>query len=110
MSSVFSQIIERKLPAKVVLENEHVIAIEDIHPVAPVHILIIPKKEISSIQYLKREDMHLMGHIVEAAQKIADKLELTDYRLVTNNGPDAGQTVFHLHFHMIGGKKLQHLV
>ena len=109
MSSLFTKIIERKLPAAIVFENEHVIAIKDIHPVAPVHILVIPKKEIPSIQFLKKEDLHLMEAIILAVQEIANKLELTDYRLVTNNGADAGQSIFHMHFHLIGGKKLKNL-
>lgn len=109
MSSLFTKIIERKLPATIVFENEHVIAIQDIHPVAPVHILVIPKKEIPSIQFLKKEDLKLMEYIILAVQEIADKLELTDYRLVTNNGADAGQSIFHMHFHLIGGKKLKNL-
>ncbi|MEI8301150.1 MAG: HIT domain-containing protein [Chlamydiota bacterium] len=109
MSSLFTKIIERQLPATIVFENEHVIAIKDIHPVAPVHILVIPKKEIPSIQFLKKEDLYLMEAIILAVQEIADKLELTDYRLVTNNGADAGQSIFHMHFHLIGGKKLKNL-
>lgn len=106
MSSVFSKIITKELPAEVLLENEHVIVIKDIHPVAPVHVLIILKKEIASIQCLKPEDMYLMEEVVMAAQTVARRLDLTDYRLITNNGSEAGQTIFHLHFHLIGGRKL----
>jgi histidine triad (HIT) family protein len=109
MSSLFTKIIARQVPATIVFENEHVIAIHDIHPVAPVHILVIPKKEIPSIQFLQKEDLKLMEYIILAVQEIADKLELTDYRLVTNNGADAGQSIFHMHFHLIGGKKLKNL-
>jgi len=106
MPSVFSKIIAKELPAKVLLENEHLIVIEDIHPVAPVHVLIILKQEIPSIQCLKPEEMYLMGEVVLAAKQIARQLDLTDYRLITNNGSDAGQTIFHLHFHLVGGRKL----
>lgn len=109
MSSVFAKIITRELPADILFENEHVIAIKDIHPVAPVHVLIIVKKEIASIQFLHKNELYLMQEVILAAQGIARLLDLTDYRLITNNGSDAGQTVFHLHFHLIGGRKLGHL-
>lgn len=107
MSTVFSQIIQGKLPSKKVFENERILAIEDLHPVAPVHILIMPKKEIKDIQSMAQEDLKLMSEIVEVAQKIAEKKGISDgYRLLTNNGSDAGQLIFHLHFHLIGGKPL----
>lgn len=107
MSTVFGQIIEGKLPSKKVFENERILAIEDIHPVAPVHILIMPKKEIKDIQSLSQEDLKLVGEIIEVAQKIAEEKGVADgYRLLTNNGSDAGQVIFHLHFHLIGGKPL----
>jgi len=106
MSSVFAKIIRREIPAEVLFENEHVIAIQDIHPVAPVHALIIVKKEIASVQCLKKEDMYLLEEVMLAAQALAKEFELTDYRLITNNGAEAGQTIFHLHFHLIGGRKL----
>jgi histidine triad (HIT) family protein len=106
MGSIFTKIIQRQLPAEVLFENEHVIVIKDIHPVAPIHLLIISKKEVSSIQFLKEEDMYLMEEIIKAAQEVSKRLELTDYRLLTNNGALAGQSVFHLHFHLIGGREL----
>lgn len=106
MSSIFTKIIERELPAEILFENEHVIVIKDIHPVAPVHALIIVKQEIASIQMLKKEQMYLMEEVILAAQKVAQLLSLTDYRLITNNGSEAGQTIFHLHFHLIGGRRL----
>jgi histidine triad (HIT) family protein len=110
MTTVFSKIIEGKLPCKKVFENERILAIEDIAPVAPVHILIMPKKEIANLQSVKTEDMPLIAEIIEVAQQLADEYNIEDgYRLLTNNGPDAGQTVFHLHFHLIGGRKLSHL-
>ena len=99
-----------KLPCKKVFENERILAIEDIMPAAPVHILIMPKKEISSLQELKKEDMSLLVEIIEVAQKLAEELDITDgYRLLTNSGSEAGQTVFHLHFHLLGGRRLTHL-
>lgn len=106
MSSIFAKIIAKELPAEILFENENVIVIKDIHPVAPIHFLIITKKEVSSIQFLKEDEMYLMKEVVLAAQQVAKLLELTDYRLLTNNGALAGQSVFHLHFHLIGGRRL----
>ncbi len=110
MPSIFSKIIKGELPSKKVFENERILAIEDIAPVAPVHILIMPKKEIADLQSITLEDLPLIAEIVQVAQQLADELGIVDgYRLLTNNGPDAGQTVFHLHFHLIGGRRLSHL-
>lgn len=107
MSTVFGLIIQGKLPCEKVFENERILAIKDINPVAPVHILIMPKKEIPNLHSLKKEDWPLIGEILEVAQKIAADLGVEDgYRFVTNSGPEAGQTVFHLHFHLIAGKIL----
>lgn len=110
MTTVFGKIIQGKLPCKKVFENERILAIEDIAPVAPVHILIMPKKEIANLQAVKPEDMPLIIEVMEVAQQLADEYNVEEgYRLLTNNGHDAGQTVFHLHFHLIGGRKLSHL-
>ena len=107
MSTVFGLIIEGKIPSRKVFENERILAIEDIHPVAPIHILIMPKKEIANLQSLEPEDVFLIGEIIEVAQKIAEEKGIEEgYRLLTNNGADAGQTIFHLHFHLIGGRVL----
>jgi histidine triad (HIT) family protein len=107
MSTVFGLIINGKLPAKKVFENERILAIEDIHPIAPVHILIMPKKEIKNIQSIEPEDLKLIGEMVQVAQQIAEEKGIEGgYRLITNNGEDAGQTIFHLHFHLIGGRIL----
>lgn len=107
MTTVFGRIIEGKLPCKKVYENERILAIEDLHPVAPVHILIMPKKEIANLQSVEPHDFPLIGEIIEVAQKIAEEKGIVEgYRLLTNNGPDAGQTIFHLHFHLIGGRTL----
>jgi histidine triad (HIT) family protein len=107
MSTVFGQIIAGKLPCTKVFENEHIIAFKDHAPVAPVHILIVPKKEISDLQSLQPEDYPLMMEVVRVAQLLAKEFDITDgYRLITNNGSNAGQVVFHLHFHLIGGRKL----
>ncbi len=110
MTTIFAKIIEGKLPSKKVFENERILAIEDIMPVAPVHILIMPKKEIANLQAMTKEDYSLVVEIIEVAQKLAEELDITDgYRLLTNSGAEAGQTVFHLHFHLIGGRRLTHL-
>ncbi|MGB7979096.1 MAG: histidine triad nucleotide-binding protein [Chlamydiales bacterium] len=107
MSTVFGLIIQKKLPAKIVFENERILAIEDIHPEAPVHILIMPKKEISNLQAMEPHDYPLLGEIVRVAQEIAEERGIGDnYRFLTNNGAGAGQTIFHLHFHLIGGRVL----
>jgi histidine triad (HIT) family protein len=107
MSTIFGMIIEGKLPSRKVFENDRILAIEDIHPVAPVHILIIPKKAIPNIQSMEAEDYSLLAEIVQVAQKIAREKGVEEgYRLLTNNGADAGQTIFHLHFHLIGGRVL----
>lgn len=108
--TIFGKIIAGKLPCDKVFENERILAIKDIAPVAPVHILIMPKKEISCLQDLKAEDFPLIGEIITAALMLAEQFDILDgYRLLTNSGAEAGQTVFHLHFHLIGGRKLDHL-
>jgi histidine triad (HIT) family protein len=107
---VFGKIIRGELPCEKVFENERILAIKDIHPAAPVHILIMPKKEIRNLQAVKGEDLLLVGEIVEVAQKLAREFGIEEgYRLLTNNGEEAGQTVFHLHFHLIGGRRMSEL-
>ena len=110
MTTVFAKIIKGELPCKKVFENERILAIEDIAPVAPVHILIMPKKEIRNLQAMGPEDLPLIAEIAEVAQKLADEYNIEDgYRFLTNNGHEGGQIIFHLHFHLIGGRKLGHL-
>lgn len=105
--TIFSKIIKGELPADKVFENERIVAFKDINPAAPVHILIIPKKEIPDLQSVTPEDLPLIGEMITVAQSLAQRYEITDgYRLLTNNGPQAGQIIYHLHFHLIGGKKL----
>lgn len=112
MKTLFERIISGELPSEKVLENEHVVAIKDIAPKAPVHLLIIPRKAIPDLQSMKQEDYYLLGEIVKAAQELANQFGLQEggYRLVVNNGPDAGQTVFHLHFHLMGGMSMERMV
>lgn len=105
--TIFSKIIAGELPAEKVFENERLIAIKDINPAASVHLLIMPKKEIKDLQSLKAEDLPLITEIITVAQELAKKFNISEgYRLLTNNGPLAGQTIFHLHFHLIGGQHL----
>jgi histidine triad (HIT) family protein len=105
MSSLFTKIINREIPAAIVYEDEHVIAFRDITPVAPVHILIVPRTEIPGLASLPASGDH--QHLLNAAMKIAEQEGLSSgYRLVINQGPDAGQSVDHLHVHLIGGRVL----
>ncbi len=107
MASIFTKIINNELPSEKVFENERIIAIKDIHPVASVHLLIISKKEIKELQSVKPEDKDLVFEMIQVAQQLAKEFGIADgYRLLTNNGPTAGQTIFHLHFHLIGGRVL----
>lgn len=110
---IFCKIIRGEIPSKKVFEDDRVYAFHDINPVAPVHILIVPKKHIFGIQKLEEEDECLVGHMFYVARKIAEEQELAPdenlnggYRLVFNVGKDAGQSVFHLHLHLIGGRPM----
>ncbi len=110
MTTVFGKIIQGTLPCEKVFENDRIIAFKDIAPVAPVHILIVPKKEIPNLQSVQVEDLPLVAECITVAQQLASAYHIEDgYRLLTNNGPEAGQTIFHLHFHLIGGRPLVHL-
>ncbi|MBS4168935.1 histidine triad nucleotide-binding protein [Parachlamydia sp. AcF125] len=105
--TLFKKIINGELPCDKVFENERIIAFKDIHPAAPVHVLIVPKKEIPDLQSVTPEDLPLIAEIMQVAQQLAAQFNLLEgYRLLTNNGPLAGQTIFHLHFHLIGGRQL----
>ncbi len=105
---VFCKIVNGELPADKVYEDEKYMAFKDINPKAPVHILIIPKEHIEYLADINDENKHIIGDMAVVANKVAKKLGIdkTGYRVVINNGPDAGQEVFHLHMHLLGGKKL----
>jgi histidine triad (HIT) family protein len=104
--TIFKRIIDRELPATIVYEDEHCLAFENIHPVAPTHLLVIPKREIASVDDVEEADAQVVGHLFAAMRAIAAKLGLTSgYRVVTNCGHDAGQEVMHLHFHMLAGRE-----
>jgi len=105
--TIFMRIIDREIPAKIVYEDEHCLAFEDIKPVAPTHLIVIPKKAIASVDDIEADDKTVIGHLFVAMRAIAAKLGLDDgYRVVTNCGRDAGQEVMHLHFHLLAGRKL----
>lgn len=106
MPTLFTKIINREIPAEIIYEDTHVVAFKDIQPQAPVHVLIVPRQEVVSIAELPEEGDH--RHLLNTAKKVAEQLGLSSYRLVINTGPDAGQTVFHLHMHLLGGDQLGH--
>ena len=107
MANVFEDIIKGKIPCDKVFENERILAFRDIAPQAPVHILIIPKKPIKNLAEVSQADMALLGEIVFVAKQIAQKEGILDgFRLISNSGPDSGQLVPHLHFHLLGGRRL----
>lgn len=103
-TTIFSKIIAGDIPAQKVYEDEHCIAINDIAPQAPTHVLIIPKKALAKLADAQSEDQALLGHLMLAAGNIARQLGVEDaFRLIVNNGAAAGQTVFHLHLHLLAG-------
>ena len=105
---IFCKIAKKDIPAEVVYEDDSVMAFRDINPQAPVHVLIIPKKHIETLMDIVPEDAGTIGSIYMAAKKIAEKegVSKSGFRLVQNCNADAGQEVFHIHFHMLGGRKL----
>jgi len=105
MECIFCKIVNDEVKAKKVYEDDDIIAFHDLNPQAPTHILIIPKKHIENILDLKEEDTYLIGKIHLAAKKIAIENKITDFRIVTNSGKKAGQSVFHIHFHFLSGRR-----
>jgi histidine triad (HIT) family protein len=108
MSTIFKRIIDREIPADIVYEDDYCLAFRDISPQAPTHVLVIPKKEIASVEALAEEDGELMAHLWQVICKLGRDLKVAEsgYRVVVNNGPDGGQTVDHLHFHLLGGRPM----
>lgn len=108
MDCIFCKIIDGAIPSQKVFENEDVLAFHDIQPAAPVHVLIIPKKHIASMDHAQDGDWAIIGEIHRAAQEIARKLGIAEsgYRLANNCGKNGGQEVFHIHYHLLGGDKL----
>jgi len=103
--TIFGKIISGEIPSEFIYEDEHCIAIHDINPQAPVHVLVIPKKGIARLVEAEAQDQELLGHLMLAVGRVAEQLGVADaFRLIVNNGAGAGQTVFHLHLHIIAGK------
>ncbi len=107
MDCIFCKIIKKEIPSKIVYEDENIIGFEDINPQAPIHILIIPKEHIPMINDLRDNHSKLIGDMIIVAKKLAKEKGIsgTGYRLVFNNGENAGQEVFHIHLHLLGGRK-----
>jgi len=106
--TIFTKIINKEIPAKLVFEDDQCIAFHDIHPQAPVHVLLVPKKPIDSLAAMGPEDQALMGHLMLKVGEIARSLGIEEkgYRVVTNIGDEGGQSVRHLHFHIVGGRQM----
>lgn len=105
---IFCKIIAGKSPAKIIYQDEQATAFRDIHPVAPTHILVVPNQHITSVNDMTAKDEPLIGHLFSVARQIAmdEGVDQSGYRLIINNGPHAGQAVFHLHLHVIGGQRM----
>jgi histidine triad (HIT) family protein len=108
MNCIFCRIVNKEIPAKIVYEDDKVLAFHDINPQAPYHILVIPKKHISTLLELTEEDKDLIGHIYLVMNKLAQELGVAErgYRVVVNCNEEAGQTVFHVHFHFLAGREM----
>ena len=106
--SIFTKIIKREIPADIIYEDNDVIAFNDISPKAPIHILVVPKKQIPTLNDLNDDDAILIGKVILAAKNIAKEKGIAErgYRIVVNCNEEGGQSVFHIHFHLIGGKQL----
>ncbi len=103
--TIFDKIINREIPADIIYEDDQCLAFKDVNPQAPIHILIIPKKPIARVADANIEDQNILGHLLLKAGEIAEDLGVKDaFRLVINNGEDVGQTVFHLHIHLLAGR------
>lgn len=104
---VFDKIVAGQIPSTIVFQDETVFAFRDINPKAPTHILIIPKKHIASVNDLTKDDLPVVGHMLEVAKIVAAQQGLKAYKIVINTGAEAGQVVMHLHMHLLGGKRLE---
>ncbi|CAM3105268.1 histidine triad nucleotide-binding protein [Streptobacillus ratti] len=108
MSTIFKKIIDKEIPAKIVYEDDEFLAFEDIYPAAKIHVLVIPKKEIKNLDDATEDDVMLLGKLQLTVAKVARLLGVNEngYRVVTNINSDAGQTVYHIHYHILAGEKL----
>ena len=103
--TIFEKIIDKELPANIIFEDDQCIVIEDISPKAPIHLLVIPKKPIKMLSTSSEKDQALLGHLMLTVKKVSEQLDIKDnFNVVINNGEKAGQTVFHLHLHILSGK------
>ena len=102
--NIFLKIINKEIPAEILYEDDMAIAFNDISPEAPTHILVVPKKEIKKLSDTSKQDQELLGHLLLVVNKITDKYKIKDFRVVVNNGTGAGQTIFHLHLHILAGR------
>ena len=102
--TIFGKIARGEVPAKMVYEDDRALAFHDVNPQAPTHILVIPRRPIEKLAAAAESDASLLGHLMLVARRVAADVGLEDYRLVVNNGEGAGQTVFHLHLHVLGGR------
>lgn len=109
MDCIFCQIAAGNIPANMVHQDEHVLAFHDLDPQAPVHVLVIPKRHVVSLAEMGPQDFDLLPHLTRGVQSVAKTLSIwpAGYRVVTNNGPDGGQTVGHLHLHVLGGRYME---
>lgn len=106
--TIFKRIIDREIPADIIYEDELCLAFRDVAPQAPTHVLVIPKQEIPSLADATTADAHLLGHLLDVVRQLAQQLKLDNgYRVVINSGPDAGQSVDHLHLHLLAGRGLK---
>ena len=103
-ANIFLKIINKEIPAEILYEDNMAIAFNDISPEAPTHILVVPKKEIKKLSDTSKQDQDLLGHLLLVVNKITDKYKIEDFRVVVNNGTGAGQSVFHLHLHILAGR------
>ena len=110
MDCIFCKIIAGDIPSNKVYEDDQILAFRDIAPAAPVHVLFIPKAHIAGVREITADNAAVVAHIFSVIPQVAKELGVTDYRVVSNNGEDAGQTVHHLHFHLLGGATLGGMV
>ena len=110
LNCIFCKVVSKEARAEILYQDEQVTAFRDIHPVAPTHILIVPNRHIDSVGTMEPEDEQVVGHIFSVARRLAEQEGIAKggYRLITNTGPHGGQTVFHLHVHLIGGQRLRY--
>lgn len=110
-NNIFAKILRGEIPCKKIYENEYVLCFEDIAPAAPVHLLVIPKQFYQNYEaFVKNATAEYVSEFFKSVTIITDLLKLSDFRLITNNGSEVGQSVFHFHLHILAGKKLEHLV